>query len=73
MNNKILTFLGAALMAGCGAMLGHQLGLSGVNMLLIAGFSVGVVLLGQAPTLLLREKVEALERAARASNAGASH
>jgi uncharacterized protein YceK len=52
---------GAFLMAGCGSVLARKMGLEGIEIAWVAGFAVGVVMLGQYPAIALRKRVEILE------------
>ena len=54
--------VGVGLMSACGGRLAHDLGYDGWSQAVWAGFAIGVVLLGQAPTWRLRSKVRELER-----------
>jgi len=57
-----LSALGVLLMAGCGSALGRHMGLAGFESALVAGFAVGIVLVSQIPTAILRKRVEELEK-----------
>ena len=46
--------VGSALMGGCGSAIASHLGFNGLQTALLAGFAVGIALLGHAPTLALR-------------------
>ncbi len=59
--SHIRIIIGSALMAGCGYAIASQLGVEPRYQLLMAGFAVGVVLLGQFPSVSLRRRVVALE------------
>ena len=59
---KALTAIGLVLMAFCGSALGRKIGLADFDSVLIAGFAIGVVILGQAPAVALRERVAVLEK-----------
>lgn len=54
--------VGVVLMAFCGSSLGSRLGLHGLDQWPLAGFAVGIILLGQAPGLALRRRVDGLEK-----------
>lgn len=60
MISKLMTGVGAFLMALCGGLIGNELG--GNYVFAMAGFGVGVILMAQAPTIVLRKRVEELER-----------
>jgi len=61
MHSDIRTLLGAALMAGCGAAISTHFGFDTVLGALLAGFAVGIVLIGQAPVRALQKRVAQLE------------
>lgn len=61
MSPQFATVIGAILMAGCGSALGRHMGLVDLESILMAGFALGVVMLGQVPALTLRQRVVALE------------
>lgn len=61
MSPQILSIIGVILMAGCGSVLGRHIGLVGFDQVYVAGFAVGIVLLGQAPAIALRKRIAALE------------
>jgi hypothetical protein len=54
-------FVGVILMAGCGTFIAHRLALDGWSIIYVAGFAVGIALLGQAPAVELRSRLAALE------------
>lgn len=58
---KIIGLVGVILMAGCGSVLGRHMGLVGFDQVFVAGFAVGIVLLGQVPAVALSKRVVALE------------
>ena len=61
MLSKFYYAIGAALMAGGGGAIARQLGLDDWHLIYVAGFALGVVLLGQAPSIALRARISALE------------
>lgn len=61
MSPQILSVFGVILMAGCGSVIGGQIGFAGIEQVYVAGFAVGIVLLGQVPTIALRKRIVALE------------
>lgn len=61
MSPQILTVVGVLLMAGCGSAIGVRIGLVDFETALVAGFAVGILLLGQGPALALRKRLVALE------------
>lgn len=61
MSPQILSIVGVILMAGCGAVIGKHMGLVGFDQVFVAGFAVGIVLLGRVPAVALRKRVVALE------------
>ena len=58
----LVIFLGSFLMAGFGVRLAGALQLRGGDQALLAGFAVGVILLGQAPAIRLSARIRDLER-----------
>ena len=58
----LVIFLGSFLMAGFGVRLAGALQLRGGDQALLAGFAVGVILLGQAPAIRLSARVRDLEK-----------
>ncbi len=58
----IYIIVGAALMALSGTALAKSLNYKGWDTLILVGFALGIVLLGQAPSWRLRAKVRNLER-----------
>lgn len=58
----LVIFLGAFLMAGFGVRLAAALQLRGGEQALLAGFAVGVILLGQAPAIRLSARIHELEK-----------
>ncbi len=61
--------IGTILMAGCGSAISTYFGFTALQTALLAGFAVGIVLLGQVPSLALRARVAQLEaRLAASSN-----
>jgi hypothetical protein len=61
MSPQNLSIIGVILMAGCGSVLGRHVGFVGFEQVYVAGFAVGVVLLGQVPAIALRKRIVALE------------
>lgn len=61
MLSKLMTGVGAFLMALCGGYLGRQAG-GELSLLAMAGFAIGVIWMAQAPAVALRKRVEELER-----------
>lgn len=61
MSPQILSIIGVILMAGCGSVLGRHMGLVGFEQVYVAGFAVGIILIGQTPVIALRKRIVALE------------
>jgi len=61
MQSNIRSLLGIALMAGCGAAISTHFGFDTLLGALLAGFAVGIILIGQAPVLVLQHRVRQLE------------
>ena len=61
MKSNLQLVLGALLMAFCGSAIGNKIGYVGIEQAYLAGFAVGVVLLGQLPAALLRKRITDLE------------
>lgn len=61
MSPQILIIIGTILMAGCGSVLGRHIGLVGLEQLYVAGFAIGIILLGQVPAIALRKRIILLE------------
>jgi hypothetical protein len=55
-------FVGAFMMAGFGSALAGALQLPGKDHVLLVGFAVGVILLGQAPAIRLSRRIRDLEK-----------
>ncbi|HTQ99015.1 MAG TPA: hypothetical protein VMH83_03455 [Candidatus Acidoferrum sp.] len=69
MQTKVQIIIGTSLMAGCGSAISTHFGFTWLQTALLAGFAVGIALLGQAPSLALRARVAQLEaQVAAASN-----
>jgi hypothetical protein len=61
MRTNIFMMVGIVMTAGFGSAISTRLGLTGSQSFLLAGFSVGIAILGMAPTLALRSRVAQLE------------
>ncbi len=61
LKNYVVIFVGAVLTGVCGSMIGHQIGFEGNQMLVMGGFSIGVVYLSELPLIALRKKIAELE------------
>ena len=61
MKSNLPLVLGALLMACCGSAIGNKIGYVGIEQAYLAGFALGVVLLGQLPAALLRKRITDLE------------
>ena len=61
MKSNLPLVLGALLMAFCGSAIGNKIGQEGIEQAYLAGFAVGVVLLGQLPAAVLRKRITDLE------------
>jgi hypothetical protein len=61
MQGNSLVIVGVLLMAGCGSAIATHLGFNGLQSALIAGFALGIAILGQAPAIALRSRVAQLE------------
>lgn len=66
--SKIMTGGGAFLAAICGGLITRHL--AAVDAMLMAGFAVGIVWMSQSPALLLRGRVDELERKVEALEQG---
>jgi hypothetical protein len=65
------TIVGSVLMGGCGSAIATHLSLNVLQTVLLAGFALGIALLGQAPTLALRKRVAQLEAQVSSSSGAA--
>ena len=61
MKSKLQLVLGIILMAFCGSTIGNKIGYVGMEQAYLAGFALGVVLLGQLPAASLRKRITDLE------------
>mgnify|MGYP001021234624 CR=1 FL=1 len=61
MKAHIRTIIGAALMAACGAAIGHRIGFVGIYQAYMAGFAVGLLMLSRGPSHALAKRVKELE------------
>ena len=68
MQANVQVFAGTFLMAGCGAAIATHFGFTVFQSALLAGFALGIALLGQAPSLALRTRVAQLEAQLNASS-----
>jgi hypothetical protein len=61
MRTNVLFIVGTILMVGCGSAIATRLGFTGLQTALVAGFAVGIAILGQAPSFALRACIDQLE------------
>ena len=72
MQSNTLVVVGVILMAGCGSAIAMHLGFNGLQSALVAGFALGIAMLGQAPAIALRSRVAQLEARLAAVTNGAA-
>ncbi len=61
MNDKSLVIIGVVLTATCGSIIGRKIGYEGFDQAFVAGFAIGIALLGQIRAITLRKRIVDLE------------